>query len=144
MILRDNLQFCPLQGIDLNNALTAAERADAEAFTALVESRLQKALQYSLWLEEENYRAYRQVYGAALPFPLNRILAYVALKKLEAQFKSQEIDQVLERKCTGMRSRRTAPWLRNSGFRGTSLGTAPPAWMRRCWRTSSSWRRRNW
>jgi metaxin len=63
----------------------------------LVESRLQEALQYSLWLEEENYRAYRQVYGAALPFPLNRILAYVAVKRLEAQFKSQEIDQVLIR-----------------------------------------------
>lgn len=81
-----------MQGIDLDAALSAGERADAEALTALVHLRLQDALLYSLWLEEANYKLCQGVYAAAMPFPLNRILAYLAHKRVEARFQADEVD----------------------------------------------------
>ena len=51
---------------------SVVQKADMLAFSALVETKLEKATAYTTWCEKQSYASHtRAVYGAGLPLPLN-------------------------------------------------------------------------
>ncbi|PRW33295.1 metaxin 1 [Chlorella sorokiniana] len=66
---RTMIDYLKHKVVNLDRGLSTAQRAEAAAFTALVEARLQPALVYSSWCEGEAYAAHtRPAYGAGIPF----------------------------------------------------------------------------
>jgi metaxin len=58
--------------VDLDAALSPAQRADAAALCSLICARLDPATLATTWLEPEGWQAFRAaVYSPALPFPLS-------------------------------------------------------------------------
>lgn len=82
-------------GIDLDAALQEAERAELQAFTALVDSVLEDALLYTVWMEPANEEVAIQRFSEAVPWPLSRVLAWQELRKIKLQFsacRSKQLD----------------------------------------------------
>ncbi len=61
----------------LDGILSAAHRAQADAFAALLVARLQPATLYATWVESHAFRTYtRAAYGRDLPLPLSFIVPW--------------------------------------------------------------------
>mmetsp|Transcript_15986 Transcript_15986/g.48012 ORF Transcript_15986/g.48012 Transcript_15986/m.48012 type:complete len:322 (-) Transcript_15986:170-1135(-) len=81
----------------LDEALPTARRADVLRWTALAEARLEPATVYTTWCDDNSYRSATQViYGAGLPFPLNKWLPWRARAAALKHFKSTTAAQVYE------------------------------------------------
>ncbi|KAL4440053.1 hypothetical protein ABPG75_003054 [Micractinium tetrahymenae] len=73
--------------VDLDRGLTASQRAEAAAYAALLEGKLQPALLYGAWCEAGPFAAHtRPAYGAGLPFPLSQWAPRATRKALAAHF----------------------------------------------------------
>ncbi|PSC73709.1 metaxin-1 isoform X2 [Micractinium conductrix] len=71
---RQLIDYLKRKVVDLDRGLTASQRAEAAAYAALVEAKLQPALVFTTWCEAGPYGAHtRPAYGAGLPFPLSRL-----------------------------------------------------------------------
>lgn len=58
--------------VDLDRGLTVSQRAEAAAFAALVEAKLQPAIAFTTWCEAEAFaRHTRSAYSSGMPFPLS-------------------------------------------------------------------------
>ncbi|KAK9824042.1 hypothetical protein WJX72_007256 [[Myrmecia] bisecta] len=80
---------------DLDTRLSAAQRAELLAFTALIQQKLQLATVYTTWCETQSFTQYtRAAYGASLPFPLNYLLTWSQRRTYLQQFKGQSADKV--------------------------------------------------
>jgi hypothetical protein len=80
------LAYLRRTAVDLDRWLSASQRAEALAFAALIETKLQPALVYSTWCEPAAYAAHtRPAYGAALPFPLSFLLPRAQRKAVAAR-----------------------------------------------------------
>lgn len=61
----------------LDGVLSAAHRAQADAFAALLTARLQPATLYATWVASHGFRKYTRVaYGRDLPLPLSYIVPW--------------------------------------------------------------------
>jgi hypothetical protein len=58
---------------DLDHGLADSDRADLQAYTAIVNSWLAEALMYELWLKE-NDATVAAVYFSSLPWPINKAI----------------------------------------------------------------------
>lgn len=75
-----------LLGHDPDARLTAAQRAESIAYTALIEERLAVALLFSWWEEEANYEAaVRPTLAATLPMPLCYYLPWTLRRRAHSQ-----------------------------------------------------------
>ena len=73
-------------GIDADAKLSAEERAESAAWTALVEERLGLALLYACWAEEDNYAAVlKPAYAQRLPLPLCLYLPWTMRRRALSQ-----------------------------------------------------------
>lgn len=82
---------------DLDAHLSPAGRADAAAFTTLLQTKLVPALIYSTWCEPDAYAAItRPAFGAGLPFPLNLWLPHSARKAAHARLAALPPHQIYE------------------------------------------------
>ena len=80
---------------DLDRGLTASQKAEAAAFGALVEAKLQPALVYSTWCEGGAFSQHtRGAYGAGLPFPLSFFIPRAQRKAVMAHFAGTTAAQV--------------------------------------------------
>ncbi|CAI5472086.1 unnamed protein product [Closterium sp. Yama58-4] len=81
------------RGVDLDAALSPAERAELTALRGLVETTLSAAAQAELWGEERNRTALREMFDAAVPWPLSRALLWREARNQgwgEAERKAQQ------------------------------------------------------
>ncbi|KAJ2999739.1 metaxin 1 [Globomyces sp. JEL0801] len=63
------------RGLDIDNFLSSEEKANCVAFIALVESKLQFALDYELWYESSHFNDITlDLRGASYPWPLNYLI----------------------------------------------------------------------
>ncbi|KAJ2999741.1 adenylosuccinase ade13 [Globomyces sp. JEL0801] len=63
------------RGLDIDNFLSSEEKANCVAFIALVESKLQFALDYELWYESSHFNDITlDLRGASYPWPLNYLM----------------------------------------------------------------------
>lgn len=89
-----------VQVVDLDRGLTASQRAEAAAFAALVEGKLQPALLYGAWCEAAPFGAHtRPAYGAGLPFPLSQWAPRATRKALAAHFAATPADAIYQARC---------------------------------------------
>ena len=73
-------------GYDPDSGLTALQKAESAAFTALIEERLAVALLFSWWEEEANYDAViRPALAATLPLPLCYYLPWSMRRRVHSQ-----------------------------------------------------------
>ena len=73
-------------GHDPDASLTAGQKAESLAFTALIEERLHVALLFSWWEEEANYDAVvRPALAASLPIPLCYYLPWSLRRRVHSQ-----------------------------------------------------------
>lgn len=72
-------------GHDADKGLSACQRADSTAYTALITERLGVALLYSWWVDEENYEVIRSAYAGKLAFPLCYYLPWTIRRKVQSQ-----------------------------------------------------------
>ncbi len=87
--------LCCAQAANLDRGLTAAQRAEAAAFGALVEARLQPAIAYTTWCEGSAYVAHtRPAYGAAMPFPLSYFVPRAQRRAVQQHFTGMGSSQV--------------------------------------------------
>ncbi|EOD42096.1 Metaxin [Emiliania huxleyi CCMP1516] len=78
-------------GIDADAKLSAEERAESAAWTALVEERLGLALLYACWAEEDNYAAVlKPAYAQRLPLPLCLYLPWTMRRRALSQLARRE------------------------------------------------------
>ena len=86
---------CLLQVVDLDRGLTASQKAEAAAFAALVEAKLQPALVYTTWVEGDAFAQHtRGAYGAGLPFPLSFFIPRAQRRAVLAHFAGTTAAQV--------------------------------------------------
>ncbi|CAI5978759.1 unnamed protein product [Closterium sp. NIES-64] len=81
------------RGVDLDAALSPVERAELTALRGLVETTLSSAAQAELWGEERNRAALREMFDAAVPWPLSRALLWREARNQgwgEAERKAQQ------------------------------------------------------
>lgn len=81
-------------GHDADAKLSAAQRAESLAFSALIEERLHVALLYAWWEDEVNYDAViRPTLGATLSMPLTIYLPWMLRRRVHSQ--------LARRRCLG-------------------------------------------
>lgn len=73
------------RGYDPDAALDASQRADSAAYTALITERLNVALLYSWWVDDDNYEIIRNEYAGKLPIPLCYYLPWSMRRKVHSQ-----------------------------------------------------------
>lgn len=79
-------------GHDLDARLSAEQKAESLAFTALIEERLHIALLYSWWEEETNYdTVVRPVLGASLPIPLCFYVPWMLRRRVHSQLARRRV-----------------------------------------------------
>jgi metaxin len=82
---------------DLDRGLSATQRAEATAFTALLEGKLQPALVYSTWCEDEAFAQHtRGAVAAALPFPLSQLVPRLQRRAVQQYFAARSSDDVYQ------------------------------------------------
>ena len=71
--------------------LSAAQRAEAAAFSALVRHPLRLSLAYSWWAEAANYSAViRPAYAGSLPFPVGMYLPWIMRRRANSMLARQQ------------------------------------------------------
>ncbi len=76
-------------GCDLDEGLTAAERAVAHALRRLMEENLYWAMVYDRWMVDENWPATRQVVLGLVPAPMRFIIGPMARRDVRGQLDAQ-------------------------------------------------------
>lgn len=83
------------QVVDLDRGLTAAQRAEAAAFAALVEAKLRPAIAHTTWCEAGAFAQHTApAYGAGLPFPLSYFVPRSQRKAVAQHFAGLSSSQV--------------------------------------------------
>lgn len=79
------------RGHDPDARLSAAQRAEAAAFAALVRHPLRLSLAYSWWAEAGNYSAViRPAYAGSLPFPVGMYLPWIMRRRAHSMLARQQ------------------------------------------------------
>jgi len=79
------------RGHDPDARLSAAQRAEAAAFAALVRHPLRLSLAYSWWAEAGNYSAViRPAYAGSLPFPVGMYLPWIMRRRANSMLARQQ------------------------------------------------------
>ncbi len=71
-------------GIDFDKGLSPGERAIGHAFARMAEERTYWVLVYSRWIEEANWRLFRDTLFSVMPGPLRYVIAPVARKRVRS------------------------------------------------------------
>lgn len=69
-------------GIDLDEGLTAGQRALSRAIEIMVEDRLYWVLVYSRWIEPENWEIIKGLFFGKIPAPLRAIIAPLVQRRV--------------------------------------------------------------
>jgi glutathione S-transferase len=75
--------------VDFDKGLTDGERAIGHAFSRMAEERTYWVLVYSRWIEEANWRLFRDTLFAVMPGPLRYVIAPVARKRVRSMLHAQ-------------------------------------------------------
>lgn len=81
--------------VNLDRGLSPGQRAEAAAFSALVDSQLAPALVYSGWCEGDAFAAHtRAAVGGGMPFPLSYFVPRAQRKAVVQHFAGTTASQV--------------------------------------------------
>lgn len=76
------LEALKARGLDLDRNLDARERAGSHALQRMIEERLYWVMVYSRWVEPDGWRIVRDLYFAALPWPMRALVARSARRNV--------------------------------------------------------------
>jgi hypothetical protein len=83
------------QMVDLDRHLSVSQRAEATAFTALVEAKLQPAIVYTTWVEADAFSQHTcAAYGGGMPFPLSYFMPRSQRRAVQRHFAATPSAQV--------------------------------------------------
>lgn len=69
-------------GDALDADLSIADKAIAHAFTRMLDENLYWVIAYARWMMPHNREILKQYFFGSIPFPLNKLIAYVSVKKV--------------------------------------------------------------
>jgi glutathione S-transferase len=127
-------------GVDLDAALTPAERAVAQAFTRLCSDHLYWCIVHSRWADEAGWRVTRPVFFGTIPQPLRWLAERVVRRKNLGQLRGHGLgrmapDEVYRRGAQDLAA--IADYLGAKpyffGERATSIDATLYAFLANCW-----------